>query len=59
MNKNLKIAKEDLLRIREIAAEHGTEMTPQEVLDVINNAVNAKIVDEPGLVSAIRRLKGK
>jgi hypothetical protein len=31
----MKVTKEDLLRIREIAAEKGSELTPQQVIDLL------------------------
>lgn len=52
------ITKEDLLRIREIAAENGTEFTPYQILQILRQIrPELKFVDEPGLVSIIRELR--
>jgi hypothetical protein len=48
----MQMAKEDLLRVREIAASKGCEMTPQEVIDLLQEVKpDLEIVDEPGLVT--------
>lgn len=52
----MKLAKEDLLWIRNYIAEtHGKELTPQQVLEVVQSAHQVEMSDEPGLLSAIRR----
>ncbi len=55
----MNIALEDLLRIREIAAEKGSEFTPQEVINILC-AIRSdiKIVKKPGLVTKLRELRG-
>ena len=52
------MAKEDIQYVRQLIAEkHGKEMTVTEVLDIINNARNVEINNEPGLLSQIRELR--
>jgi len=52
----MKMAKEDLLRIREIGAEKGCEMTPQEVIDLLQEVKpDLEIVDEPGLMTELKK----
>ncbi len=51
------MAKEDLLHIRELIASKGMELTPNQVIKILNEVKNIKIVDEPGLVSEIKRLR--
>jgi len=54
----MEIAKEDLQYIRQyIAEKHGQELTPQEVLDVLNEVENVGVTDEEGLVAELRRLR--
>lgn len=51
----MKVTKEDVLRIREVAAEKGVELTPQQVVDILKKArPDLKIVDEPGLVTWLK-----
>lgn len=51
----MKIAKEDLLRIREIASESGTEMTPQQIFELIKKAnPDITVEDGPGLVTRLK-----
>lgn len=51
----MKVTKEDILRIREIAAERGGELTPQQVIDLLKKArPNLEVVDEPGLVTWLK-----
>jgi hypothetical protein len=51
----MKVTKEDLLRIREIAAEKGSELTPQQVIDLLRKAKpGIEIIDEPGLVTWLK-----
>lgn len=51
----MKVTKEDVLRIREIAAEKGSELTPQQVIDLLKKArPDLEVVDEPGLVAWLR-----
>lgn len=51
----MRITKEDLLRIREIAAEKGGELTPQQVIDLLKKIrPDIEIVDEPGLVTWLK-----
>ena len=46
----MQIAKEDLLWIREYVAEkHGKELTPQQVLNILNMAKPVEVVKKPGL----------
>jgi hypothetical protein len=52
----VKMTKEDLLKIREIASESGVEMTPMQILELIKKArPNIEIKDEPGLVTWLRQ----
>ena len=52
----MKLAKEDLLWIRRyIAEKHGKELTPQQVLEIVQHVDKVEVSDEPGLLSAIRR----
>ena len=54
----MKLAKEDLLWIRNYIAEtHGKELTPQQVLEVVQSVHQVEMSDEPGLLSVIRRTK--
>lgn len=47
--------KEDLLRIREIAAKKGSELTPQQIIDLLKQVdPNLEIIDEPGLVTWLK-----
>lgn len=51
----MKIAKEDLLRIREIAASNGVELTVDEVIQLLRKAKpNLEIVNKPGLVTWLK-----
>ena len=51
----MKMMKEDLLRIREIAAEKGSELTPIQVLELLRKAKpNLVIEDEPGLITRLK-----
>lgn len=51
----MRLTKEDLLRVREIAAEKGSELTPQQVIDFLKKArPDLEIVNEPGLVTWLR-----
>ncbi len=52
----MKMTKEDLLKIREIASESGVEMTPMQILELIKKArPDIEIKDEPGLVTWLRQ----
>jgi len=52
----MKLMKEDLLRIREIAAEKGTELTPQQIVEILKLVKpDLEIKDEPGLMTWIRQ----
>jgi len=52
----MRIMKEDLLRIREIAAENGSELTPEQVLQLLRRAKpDLQLKEEPGLVSWIKK----
>ena len=52
----MKLTKEDLLRVREIAAENGSEFTPQQVINFFRKSKpNLEIVDEPGLVTWLKK----
>jgi len=52
------IAKEDLLRIRELAAEKGSEFTPDQIVEILRKAKPDLIItNSPGLVSEIRKIK--
>lgn len=54
----MKIAKEDLLWIRTyIAEKHGKELTPQQVLRIIQKAKPVEISEKPGLLSLLRITK--
>jgi len=51
----MKMAKEDLLRVREIMAEQGSESTPDELVDLLKQVQpDLCIEDEPGLVTIVR-----
>jgi hypothetical protein len=50
------MTKEDLLRIREVAAEKGCEMTPQETINFLKRSrPDLEIIDEPGLVTWLKK----
>ena len=52
----MKLTREDLLKVREIAAENGSEFTPQETIDFFKQVEpDIEIVDEPGLVTWLRK----
>ena len=52
----MRIMKEDLLRIREIAAENGSELTPEQVLQLLRRAKpDLEVKEEPGLMSWIKK----
>ena len=52
----MRIMKEDLLRIREIAAENGSELTPEQVLQLLRRAKpDLQLKEEPGLVSWVKK----
>ena len=52
----MRIMKEDLLRIREIAAENGSELTPEQVLQLLRRAKpDLQVKEEPGLMSWIKK----
>ena len=52
----MKLTKEDLLRVREIAAEKGSELTPQQVIDFLKQVrPDLEIVNEPGLVTWLEK----
>ena len=55
----IKIAKEDLLRVREIGAEKGTEFTLNDIVEAWNDVMSTpvEIIDEPGLVTELRKLR--
>jgi len=47
--------KEDLLRIREIAAEKGSEFTPEQIINFMKQIKpDLEIIDEPGLVTWLK-----
>ena len=51
----MRMTREDLLRVREIAAEKGSELTPEETILLLKKArPDLEIVDEPGLVTWLR-----
>ena len=51
----MKISEEDLKYVRQYIAEHGREMTPEQVLDVMREVKKINVVDEPGLVTQMRQ----
>jgi hypothetical protein len=53
----MEMAREDLLRLRQICAEKGRELTPQQIEDILNEVRGVVVVDRPGLVTEIKRLK--
>ena len=54
----MKIAKEDLLWIRTYVAEkHGKELTPQQVLDILNQAKPVEVSIQPGLLTLSKILE--
>lgn len=53
----MEMAREDFLRVRELCAEQGDEMTPDEMLELLNEVQEVVLVDEPGIVSYIRELR--
>jgi hypothetical protein len=56
----MKMAKEDLLMIRQIAAERGSELTPQQMIDLLKKVrPKLEIVNEPGLVTRAREKMAK
>lgn len=49
------VKKEDLLRIRQIAAEHGAEFTPLQLIELLKKIrTDLKIEDGPGLVTWLK-----
>lgn len=52
----MRIAKEDLLYTRSLLAIKGIEVTPQELLEILQEIRPVEVVDEPGLVSSIKEL---
>ena len=51
----MKIAREDLLKAREVAAVNGTELTVDEVVQLLKIArPNLEIVNTPGLVTWLK-----
>ena len=54
----MKLAKEDLLRIREIAAKNGSELTPQQVINFLKQIKpDLEIVNEHGLATWLKHNK--
>jgi hypothetical protein len=54
----MKIAKEDLLRVRELCASKGTEMTPGQLEEILQQVKpDLTVIEEPGLVSIIKDIK--
>jgi len=54
----MEMAKEDLLWIRELLANRGEELTPNEVIEILKEVKpDIEIVDEPGLVTFIEEFK--
>jgi len=52
----MKMAREDLQRVRQLVAErHGKELTPDQLEQLFKECKDLEIVDEPGLVTEIRR----
>jgi len=50
------MTKEDLLKVRGIAAENGRELTPRQAIDLLKQIKpDFKIVDEPGLVTWLEK----
>lgn len=49
------LPRDDLLFVRNLLAERGDEMTPDELLATLNEVAEVDVVDEPGLASEIRR----
>lgn len=54
----MEMAKEDFLRVREILAEKKCELTPDELLSILNESTEVVLIDKPGLVSYIRTVSG-
>jgi hypothetical protein len=51
----MRMAKEDLLHLRSVAASNGCELTPQEAINLLKIVKpDLEIVDEPGLVTRIK-----
>lgn len=52
----MKMAREDLLRIRSIAAGHGCELTPDQLIELLK-IVRPKltITDESGLLTLVKK----
>jgi len=54
----MKMAKEDLQRIRHIVAFKGVEMTPDQIIQLLREVEpDIRIVEEPGLVTLIKELE--
>jgi hypothetical protein len=51
------MTREDFLKLRQICAERGRELTPDELLIILQEVKDIQIVDRPGLVSEIKRLR--
>jgi hypothetical protein len=51
----MKIAQEDLLWIRNhIAERYHKELTPRQVVEILEQAVSVEISSQPGLVTLMR-----
>jgi hypothetical protein len=53
----MKMAREDFLYVRNDLAERGIEITPQQLLELMNQAKPVELVDEPGMVSFIKEVE--
>jgi len=52
----MRMAREDVLHIRQIAASHGRELTPDEVINLIRLIrPNIEIDNDPGLITLLRQ----
>lgn len=54
----MKMAREDLLLIRRrIAEQYGRELTPDEVLTILNEVRGVELDDGPGIATRLRELE--
>lgn len=52
----MRMMKEDLLKIRLIVAEHGLELTPKQMIELLQRVRKDIIIEDgPGLVTWLRQ----
>lgn len=54
----MEMAREDMLEVRNILATDGVELTPDDLIEILVDAEpDLRIVDEPGLVTEIKKIR--